>query len=141
MTARRSMTMGEAIERVERIGPYAPLVTPADWEPFPAGQSYGLDDPWGAGWRHVRAPLTVLLSCKRELDGRLWLHLSISHLRRMPTWEELGEVKDVFIGRDRMAVQVFARAAEHCNEHPRCLHLWCCLDADPTPDFRVEGRI
>jgi len=27
------------------------------------------------------------------------------------------------------------------NDHPRCLHLWCCLDRDVVPDFRRGGTI
>jgi hypothetical protein len=50
-------------------------------------------------------------------------------------------VKRSFIGDERMAVQVFPRASEHVNIAKYCLHLWHCVDGDPTPDFRIEGQI
>lgn len=33
------------------------------------------------------------------------------------------------------ALQVLPPRAKHVNIHPFCLHLWCCLDGDVTPDF------
>ena len=60
----------------------------------------------------------------------------------MPTWEDLGDVKHVFVGAERYAYQVFAPRRAHVNIHPFCLHLWACLDVDDgavMPDFR-QGR-
>ena len=84
--------------------------------------------------------LSVGVSVER-VDGKRWLHVSIAHARRMPTWDELREVKDWLIGRDRRAIQVLPAAAEHVNIHPFCLHLWSCLDGDGLPDFRRDGGL
>jgi hypothetical protein len=75
---------------------------------------------------------TVITSGNVEQDGKRWLHVSTAHPRRLPSWEELREVKDIFIGRERQAVQKFPKQSEYVNIHPNCLHLWCCLDGDPT---------
>lgn len=88
----------------------------------------------GAKWE-ARHGLTVIASGATELDGRRWWHVSVAHPRRLPTWEELREVKDLFIGRDRKAIQVLPRQAEYVNIHPHCLHLWHCLDDDGLPYF------
>lgn len=85
--------------------------------------------------------LLVICSASWEADGKRWMHVSMSRHSRLPTYEDMCMVKDAFIGRERMAVQVFARAAEHVNHAPLCLHLWSCLDGDPTPDFRHGGVI
>lgn len=88
----------------------------------------------------VRRPdgLAVILSVAREKDERRWLHLSTSRPDRLPSYDDLCEVKRLFLGPERKAIQVFAPTTEHINIHKRCLHLWCCLDGDPLPDFTHE---
>lgn len=103
-----------------------PRVLPADWALIGRG-----DD--GGKW--AKGVLSVVASVARELDGKLWLHVSCATPHRLPSWAELREVKDIFVGRDRTALQVLPRAEKHINVHNYCLHLWCCLDGDVTPDF------
>lgn len=82
------------------------------------------------------APLTVIGSwARKKEDGQIWWHVSVSHRHRVPTYNELAEVKRRFIGPDRKAVMVFAEEKNHVNIHLNCLHLWCCLTADPLPEF------
>lgn len=83
----------------------------------------------------------VICSARTEADGKRWLHVSCGHRDRLPTWDELVTVKETFIGRERLAIQVIPRRSEHVNTHPNVLHLWSCLDGDPTPDFRVNGEV
>lgn len=95
----------------------------------------------GAGFRH-RDGLVVIVSGQTELDGRVWLHVSCSRRDRVPTWSELRMVKDLFIGRQNLAIQVLPPESRHVNIHPFCLHLWHCLDGDHLPDFtRGTGSI
>ena len=79
--------------------------------------------------------LKVMLSGCREDDGKLWMHLSVSRDRIVPNWEQMVAVKNIFLGEDALAVQVFPRKANYINIHKYVLHLWCCLDSDPVPDF------
>lgn len=79
--------------------------------------------------------LVVILSANREGDGRRWLHLSVSRRNRLPSWEDLREVKAIFLGPTRKAIQILPPEAEYVNLHPYVLHLWACLDGDPLPDF------
>ncbi len=83
--------------------------------------------------------LVLILSGATELDGKRWVHLSISRSDRLPSWDELKECKDLFLGRDVLAVQVLPPASKHVNIHPYVLHLWRCLDGDPCPDFTRGG--
>ena len=86
--------------------------------------------------------LRVLFSCGLHC-GRWWLHVSVSHREHIPTYAEFVGVKAIFVGRDRQALQIFPAQAEHVNIHPRCLHLWACLepDGDELPRFGAYGTI
>jgi len=85
-------------------------------------------------WETLQAPapalawisdgLKVLASCDRIEDQTWWLHVSLSRGRRLPSWEELRNVKELFIGRQHVAVQVFPADRDYINLHPYCFHLW-----------------
>jgi hypothetical protein len=108
-----------------------PRVLPVGWQslggPFVAYQS---DDG-----------VRVIVSGIVEADGKRWWHVSLSRPNRLPTWADVKTVKNLFVGRDRLAIQVLPRQQDYVNYHPHVLHLWCCLDGDPVPDFRHEGMI
>jgi hypothetical protein len=109
-----------------------PRVMPAGW----------MMDNILPGRRYRRTDgFTVLASVQRQRDGQRWLHVSFSRPDRLPSWEELKEVKQIFIGRERTAIQVIPRDSEYVNVHPYCLHLWTCLDSEVVPDFAVSGLI
>ncbi len=84
--------------------------------------------------------LVAICTFSRELDGRTWQHLSFSHSKRMPEWQELVDVKELFMGIESKAIQVFPPRSEWISIHPYCLHLWRCLDEDVIPDFTHGGR-
>jgi hypothetical protein len=85
--------------------------------------------------------LVVIVSARVEADGKRWMHVSCSRPNRLPTWDDLRRVKDVFIGKNRKAIQVMPPASEYVNIAKFALHLWCCLDGDGLPDFRTAGMI
>ena len=91
------------------------------------------------GWYHPSG-LTVIWSIARELDGRVWLHASMAHTDRIPTWEELRALKDWLIAGDRYAYQVLPPATRYVNLNPHVLHLWAVIDGpEPLPDFLHGG--
>ena len=95
----------------------------------------------GAAYVHDGLMLSVILSAAVEQDGKKWLHVSCAHPHKLPSWETLKEIKDLFIGRDRQAIQVLPSEKNYVNIHKFCLHLFCCLnDADPVPDFTHGGK-
>ncbi|HBE17065.1 MAG TPA: hypothetical protein DDW51_05500 [Cyanobacteria bacterium UBA11367] len=79
--------------------------------------------------------LKVLMSVSVEEDNELWIHVSLSHRNRLPTYEEMKVVKSIFIGNEQDAIQIFPRLSNHVNIHPYCLHLWSCLNPNKFPDF------
>ena len=119
---------------------FLPTVLPGGWKevPTPAVRL-------GVGREYHRAYLkhdtvSVLVSCAQQLDGQRWLHVSVARRNgQAPSWELMTEVKDLFIGPSRTALQVMPPRAKWVNIHPGCLHLWSCLDGDVTPDFTAGG--
>jgi hypothetical protein len=99
------------------------------------------NDPRGVHARKIGDTLLVIFSGQRERDGRRWAHVSMSRPSRLPSWDDVREVKDTFIGRDRRAIQILPPQAEYVNLHKNVLHLWHCLDGDGLPDFRIDGQI
>lgn len=105
-------------------------------EPFWSMQEETLN---GRSWVNLVKRLGVIQSIDHEADGHLWLHTSVSREdHAIPTYDELALVKRLFIGEDRMALQLFVRQEEHVNLHPGCLHLWTPVEHRPVPDFRRE---
>lgn len=115
--------------------------TPIDWRPPtvlpPAWTLVEMDDDQrAAAYRAELLGLTALFSCSIEQDERAWLHLSVSHRVRIPSWRELREAKELFLG-DREAYSVLPPQARYVNIHPHVLHLFALLDpaAVALPDF------
>lgn len=92
--------------------------------------------PDGVMWRNKRKRLLVGASIMGYEDGKRWLHVSVSKKdQTVPMWADMCNVKQAFFGRDRKAIQVHPAHEKHVNIHPACLHLWCCLEDDPLPEF------
>jgi hypothetical protein len=85
------------------------------------------------------AGLVVVASVAVERDKKLWLHVSCSRRDRLPSWDDMKFVKQVFIGEDKYAYQVFPPASQYVNIHPHCLHLYHCLEGSPLPEFSFLG--
>lgn len=114
-----------------------PRVLPAAWQEHPKGL-HGLEGRVFSRSDGLRVIATVSI----EPDQRRWLHVSCSRSKRIPSHEDLLAVKELFVGRDRLALQVFPPADEYVNFHPHTLHLWCALTGERiTPDFRKGGLI
>jgi hypothetical protein len=91
-------------------------------------------------YRRISDGFKVCLTVQRELDGRPWLHASFSFADKMPTYEDMTQVKSLFIGPNHPAYMVLPRAEDHFNYHPFCLHLFAPLAGeDPLPDFLASA--
>jgi hypothetical protein len=124
---------------------FLPTVLPAGWERLDItawADVSGLDpDPAYARAYRKYGTLFVVLSCARHTDGRRWLHVSVSRRNQeVPSWAVMCEVKDLFIGHERTAIQVHPPREKWVNIHKGCLHLWCCLDGEILPDFTAGGE-
>lgn len=117
-----------------------------------AGLGIDLQTPrrWFTGWYidsrlarqtpdGLRGDTRAIVSSAPYEDAE-WLHASISHPDRLPSYDELKALhRAAFVG---PAYQVFAAAADHVDIHPFTLHLWGRLDgARSLPDFGRLGTI
>lgn len=58
--------------------------------------------------------------------GGGWDHVSVAPVNRnkIPTWEQMCAVKDVFFKDDEAVIQIHPPKAEYVNNMTNCLHLW-----------------
>ncbi len=89
---------------------------------------------------HCINGMFVIQSIATEDDGKRWIHTSFSRKSRVPEYKDIKWIKEVFIGKDRMAIQVFPPKSKHVNIHPFCLHLWTPAAHNPLPDFTQGMR-
>jgi hypothetical protein len=115
------------------VGEHVPRVLPPNWRVVQVGVD-------GVSWRSDSLGIAVIMSGATEQDGKRWLHLSLSRKSRLPSWDDVRLVKNLFLGRERLAVQVLPPESRYINIHPHVLHLWSCMDGDAVPDFARGGN-
>ncbi len=70
----------------------------------------------------------------RQHTPSLGWHLSISHPKRYPTWDELAEARYQLLPDDVTMVVVLPPSDQYVNAHPNCFHLHEAVNPD-------DGRI
>ena len=76
-----------------------------------------------------------MIPYKNKEGGRYWLrviandvegweHVSVSLAHRIPYWEEMCVIKDLFWDAEDCVVQYHPPKSEYVNTHPYVLHLW-----------------
>ncbi len=69
-----------------------------------------------------------------------WDHVSVSFSNRMPTWDEMAEVKRMFFRPDEVCFELHPKEEEYVNLHNYCLHIWRPQGAEiPTPPSWMVG--
>ena len=66
---------------------------------------------------------TVIFTPESD-DG--WEHVSFSpyNLRKLPSWEDMCKLKDIFWGEEEDVIQIHPKRSEYVNIMQNCLHLW-----------------
>ena len=73
-------------------------------------------------------------------NGLGWEHVSVSHSNRIPSWEVMCKIKDMFFEDDEIVMQLHPKKSEYINNHPNCLHLWkSIIGSIPTPPSILVG--
>lgn len=62
-------------------------------------------------------------------NGAVTEHVSVSLPKRLPTWNEMAEVKDIFWNDEEMVVQMHPPKSEYVNV-AEVLHLWRAKDGN-----------
>lgn len=75
-------------------------------------------------------------------DGMDWEHVSVqaidSEQSRIPTWNEMQYVKELFFEDEEVVMQLHVAKSKHLNLHPNVLHLWRPLKATiPLPPSQM----
>lgn len=89
--------------------------------------------------RPTRMDLFVIVS-----DQLGWEHVSVSvkGQRRVPTYEEMCYVKDLFWGEEETVMQLHPPKSVHVNLHKYVLHLWRPTDGKiPLPPTYLVGPV
>lgn len=73
-------------------------------------------------------------------DGAGWEHVSVSLPDRIPSWQEMCLVKNLFWGDEDIVMQLHPAKSDYINNHHFCLHLWRPTnDTIPTPPSVMVG--
>lgn len=62
-------------------------------------------------------------------------HLSVSHPRRYPTWDEIRDVRYALLPNEKTFAILFPPPEEYVNFHKNCFHLY------EWPEAKEESRI
>lgn len=91
----------------------------------------------GAGILHMTGlrHCTVVFSCAGG-----WEHVSVCPRNRLPDWEEMCQIKDMFWNEEECVVQFHPPKSEHVNNMANCLHLWKPIGREmPMPPSIMVG--
>lgn len=57
--------------------------------------------------------------------GSDWEHVSFApYSGKMPTWDEMTAIKDIFFNEEEDCISIFPRKSEYVNLKENCLHIW-----------------
>lgn len=111
-----------------------PLVVPPLWE---LRQEEEHPEGLFGGWFYLnRLTSHTLILSGGTYDGQRWLHMSLGHPSRLPTWGEFVDAKEWAMGVERFAAQLIPPRSQYVNFHPYVLHLYSPVGPWPWPDFR-----
>ena len=76
--------------------------------------------------------------------GGGWDHVSVSPCKpsKVPTWNQMCIVKDIFFNEDEAVIQIHPPKDQYVNNRVNCLHLWRANDKEMLlpPSFMVGIR-
>lgn len=67
-------------------------------------------------------------------DENGWEHVSICMSGRVPSWDEMCTVKDMFWEDEEECIQIHPKKSEYVNLMENCLHIWRYKDGMILPE-------
>jgi hypothetical protein len=113
-----------------------PKVMPAGWHPVESGMVPLIN---ARVWQ-FKGGIRTITTLEQYPDKSWWIHVSMSYPNRLPTWEDLKAVKNLFIGKKKLAVQILPQEDDYLNFHPFTLHLYARVDGDTLPSLAPNDR-
>jgi hypothetical protein len=94
---------------------------------------WGVPERFGPdGWRLLsRVDRSSIIVTAFDWDDAEWVHASISHADRLPTYDELVALHRAVWG-NGYAYQQFVPPGQHVDHHEYALHLWGKADGSPV---------
>jgi hypothetical protein len=83
---------------------------------------------------YARGDLNVIIT-KDTADGQTRIHMSVSHSDRLPTWEEMKNIREELLPLNRDFAMMFPNVRDYVNIHPNCLHLIELKPSDRLSSF------
>lgn len=77
----------------------------------------------GAKWFATITDLQCCVNREPTQHGELW-HMSISHPKRYPGWDEIKEARYQLLPTDIDFMMLLPKPADYVNFHKNCFHLW-----------------
>lgn len=93
----------------------------------------------GIGMIKLRSGLTASVIWS---NGGGWDHVSVAPFKqyKVPTWEDMCNVKDIFFHKDETVVQYHPSEENYVNNVKNCLHIWRPQNVDlPMPPKIMVG--
>lgn len=77
---------------------------------------------------HDRKHFASVIYSLENHEGKEVFHVSISPFgKRMPTWDDMCDLKDAFFEDEERAYQIHPKKSEYVNVSENCLHLWSAV--------------
>lgn len=98
--------------------------------PMATTHDYGLIGMFKILYPNHRTWLVIVATTGEEGEGEfgLWEHVSVHAIGldgpRIPTWEEMQYVKELFWKDEETVVQFHPKKSQYVNRNPNVLHLW-----------------
>lgn len=73
---------------------------------------------------HYTDPITRKDYIVKFTQGFGWEHLSVSTRNKIPDWDVMCKLKEIFWRDDECCVEFHPKKEDYVNNHETCLHIW-----------------
>lgn len=88
---------------------------------------YEIKSPFPTLFRTFQIPFKKFwLNVVACVEPNGWGHVSVTltNNSRIPKWEEMCFIKDIFFDPEELCIQFHPKKSQYVNLHDKCLHIW-----------------